>query len=464
MTFANSTGGPQRNVPEGQPRIAQRFSVGNAAVEESSPEGTTESRRRRVEFSRPFGTWPLSVTQPNAEALGYSRDVRPGQGLAPCSPLAEGGEDTAGRHAAKFLDCRGDPFFVGLALAQGMLLVTKPSLALIALGMWWNANTISHNFIHRPFFRGRHWNAIFSAYLSLVLGVPQSLWRARHLAHHAGVSPAKFRIGGQMIVEGLLILAVWIALLVFAPQFLLTTYLPGLGLGLGLCQLQGHYEHVRGTVSHYGRLYNVLFFNDGYHVEHHLRPAMSWARLPAQKAGGARVSRWPAVLRWLDVFSLTSLERLVLRSKKLQTFVLKKHEKAFRALLTPRLTELRSIQIVGGGLFPRTALVLKRLAPQARLRIVDARAENLQQARRFLGEEMELTQQFFDPSVAGSVSADCDLLVIPLDFEGDREAIYRRPPARTVAVHDWLWRRRGVSSVVSVLLLKRLNLASSIPE
>ena len=48
----------------------------------------------------------------------------------------------------------------------------------------WNANTIAHNFIHRPFFRARALNTAFSCYLSLLLGFPQSLWRARHLAHH----------------------------------------------------------------------------------------------------------------------------------------------------------------------------------------------------------------------------------------------------------------------------------------
>jgi hypothetical protein len=38
----------------------------------------------------------------------------------------------------------------------------------IAAGLWWNANTISHNFIHRPF-RSRALNLIFSIYLSVLL-------------------------------------------------------------------------------------------------------------------------------------------------------------------------------------------------------------------------------------------------------------------------------------------------------
>jgi hypothetical protein len=60
--------------------------------------------------------------------------------------------------------------------------------------------------------------------------------------------------------------------------------------------------------------------------------------------------------------------------------------------------------------------------------------------------------------VSIAMYASFDLVVLPLSFEGDRDALYDRPPARTVIVHDWLWRKRGVSGIVSVALLKRLNL------
>ena len=53
---------------------------------------------------------------------------------------------------------------------------------------------------------------------------------------------------------------------------------------------------------------------------------------------------------------------------------------------------------------------------------------------------------------------DFDLTVIPLCLEGDRAAIYRHPPSSIVLVHDWIWRPRGKGAVVSVLLLKRINL------
>jgi hypothetical protein len=68
--------------------------------------------------------------------------------------------------------------------------------------------------------------------------------------------------------------------------------------------------------------------------------------------------------------------------------------------------------------------------------------------------EVEYINQRFDPAAA----CDFDLLVIPLALVGDRRVIYQQPPAPVVLVHDWIWRARGTSVVVSWLLLKRLNL------
>ena len=88
---------------------------------------------------------------------------------------------------------RWDALMMALAAAQGVLLLTMPMAPAIALGVWWNSNTISHNFIHRPFFRRRSANALFAAYESVLLGIPQTLWRDRHLAHHAGVHRCRHR-------------------------------------------------------------------------------------------------------------------------------------------------------------------------------------------------------------------------------------------------------------------------------
>ncbi len=353
-----------------------------------------------------------------------------------------------------------DALFIALAVAHGTLLLAIPSVALISIGLWWNANTISHNFVHRPFFRARALNTVFSWYLSLLLGFPQTLWRERHLAHHAGASggmscgvPWWRRFQPLLAIELGSVLALWSALLIIVPAFAISKYLPGYLLGLALCYLHGHYEHARGTVSYYGRLYNVLFFNDGYHVEHHDRPGEDWRRLPKRVVSGASSSRWPALFRWVESLNLCLLERLVLRSSFLQRFVLKKHERAVRKLL-PALPAVRKVGIVGGGLFPRTALILKRLLPDARLILIDMSVENLQTARAFLEVEVEFVNDCFN----SASRYDLDLLVIPLAFVGDREAIYRHPPAPVVLVHDWLWHRRGASVIVSRVLFKRLNL------
>lgn len=346
---------------------------------------------------------------------------------------------------------RGNPLLVALAAAHACLLLALPSPLVVALGLWWNANTVAHNFIHRPFFHSRAQNAFFSLFLTLLLGFPQSLWRRRHLAHHAGRRPDA-RWDAELVAETALLAALALALVLVAPAFLVGAYAPGYSLGLGLCWLQGHYEHVNGTASHYGRLYNLLFFNDGYHVEHHAFPSARWSELPGHVSRGARASRWPAVLRWLDALSLEGLERQVIPSPRLRRFVLACHARAFRRLL-PGLAGIRHVKIVGGGLFPRTALILREVLPGARLTIIDHSAENLASARRFLDGDVGFVLRSYEPPP----SEDADLVVVPLAYVGDRRAFYRHPPS-PVVVHDWIWRRRGSSAVVSWLLLKRLNL------
>jgi hypothetical protein len=386
--------------------------------------------------------------------------ARRGRAIAPSPPLS-GGETAAGgvRDArSRARDFNGllrhgkwDGAFVALALAHGALVAAAPSVPVIALGLWWNANTISHNFVHAPFFRRPSLNAVFSAYLSLLLGLPQRLWRDRHLAHHAG-KEWRWRGSGPLAFEMTLVAALWGALAAKAPGFLVSVYLPGFLIGLFLCWVQGHFEHRRGTTSHYGRIYNFLFFNDGYHVEHHARPLEHWRRLPQHATPNARASGWPAVLRWLEGCNLDGLEQLVLRSRTLQRYVLTRHERAIQSLL-PGIGRIETAGVVGGGLFPRTALILRRLLPEANITIIDANPDHLRTARRFLDGQVTCVQGFFESERA----VDFDLVVIPLAYVGNRGMIYRRPPARVVLVHDWIWRRRGPGAVVSWILLKRVN-------
>jgi hypothetical protein len=198
----------------------------------------------------------------------------------------------------------------------------------------------------------------------------------------------------------------------------------------------------------------VLCFNDGYHAEHHAFPGVHWTALPRRINPGSRVSAWPPLLRWVDALSLEMLERLVLRWPRLQRFVLDVHRNAFRVLLA-QLPPLRRVAIVGGGLFPRTVMVLRELAPLAEIVVIDASRPNLETARRLVDADVTFEHAYFS---ATDDPRDFDLVVIPLAFRGNRAAIYRRPPAKAVLVHDWMWRRRGRGCVISVALLKRLNL------
>jgi hypothetical protein len=312
-----------------------------------------------------------------------------------------------------------------------------------------------------PFFRSRSANVVFSACLSLLLGLPQSLWKAKHLAHHRD-QPFRWRpIRHEWIAEGALVFALWTSLAMFAPWFLVTIYLPGWLIGLGLCEMHGRWEHVRGTVSHYGWLYNWLFFNDGYHVEHHNRPSHHWTQLAnTRQASDQHVSRWPAVLRWLELVSLDGLEEWVCRSPRLQRFVLRVHRQALEKLL-PTMSCPRRAVIVGGGLFPRTALALRDLLPETELVLVDARQDRLDRARGWLGQRVSYVAAFCTAANLTQLAGEADLVVVPLALCGRRIEFYRNPPARHVLVHEWLWRPHGVSAVVSWLLLKRINVVAS---
>lgn len=387
------------------------------------------------------------------------------------------------------------------ALVLGALVATVAAFAarrgpigLVALGLtvavvvWWGSNTVAHIHLHAPLLRARALNRAFSLYLSLLLCVPQTLWRDRHLWHHAG-EPApgpRVRDRRAFAVETALVLALAIGLGALQPLLLLG-WIPGWLVGLGLCQAQGDGEHkgpldgdVPDGISCYGRLYNLLWFNDGYHAEHHRHPREHWTRLPARRVDGAATSAWPPVLRpparalnAAAARALVWLEHLALGSPRLQRFLIAAHARALGTILAAMPSPPGRVCVVGGGLFPRTALVLRRLAPRAALTILDADAAHLDRARaelaaRGLLDGITLVHARFDPAAPG----DFDLVIVPLGYRGDRAALYRAAITEAgsdgdgstarpaLAIHDWLWRRRGrVGATVSLVLLKRINLA-----
>src|SRR5262249_13648890 len=146
------------------------------------------------------------------------------------------------------------------------------------------------------------------------------------------------------------------------------------------------------------------------------------------------------------------------RSPRLQRFVLRCHERAWRQLLTR--DEISSVLIVGGGLFPRTALILQKLLPRARITILDASDCSLRVAEPLLPDTVQRIHAFYEPSLHRGF----ELVVLPLAYIGDRRQFYDSPSAPLMVIHDWLWRRRGRSCVISWLLFKRMNLIRASDE
>ncbi|AHH98881.1 fatty acid desaturase family protein [Kutzneria albida] len=95
------------------------------------------------------------------------------------------------------------------------------------------------------------------------------------------------------------------ALTAICWQWTLFCYLPAYFLALAMVNVQNYYRHygadpdnrAADSVSYYGRLYNRLAFNDGYHQEHHLNPGAHWSQLPAvRRRHQARLDAQPRII------------------------------------------------------------------------------------------------------------------------------------------------------------------------
>ncbi|MCI3180490.1 fatty acid desaturase [Caulobacter sp. CCUG 60055] len=235
-------------------------------------------------------------------------------------------------------------------------------LCLYSIGISWNINGVSHNFLHTPFFRWKPLNYAFSLLESVAIGFSQTFYTWVHLRHHEGnsdrpgpdgetrdwlsiyrhgrdgqpenvwgyVFKSFFRDGGGSIYKALkerrpfdaewgrveiaavalffiaMVVVNWKAVLCMVPFYY---------FGECLSNLNGYYEHLNGDpdepiawgVSTYAPIYNLTWFNNGHHAEHHYRPAVHWTRLPAmrraieeeQRAKGVHVIGTPHALGFL---------------------------------------------------------------------------------------------------------------------------------------------------------------------
>lgn len=227
----------------------------------------------------------------------------------------------------------------------------------------WNINGISHNFLHNPYFRPAFLNRCFSFLESLTMGFSQVFYENIHKRHHIGnadlpdekgntIDPLSiykhgqegkpeniwayvflsymrddpretfndiYRLSPREAYWGVAEIAAFV--LFFAAGFVLNWkfmcyFLPFYYFGHCLSYLNGYYLHLGGNpdlpiawgVSSYHKLYNWLWFNNGYHAEHHYRPRLHWTKMhefhveiaEQQQAAGVRVIKPPHALGFLD--------------------------------------------------------------------------------------------------------------------------------------------------------------------
>ncbi|MGA2233742.1 MAG: fatty acid desaturase, partial [Tepidisphaeraceae bacterium] len=115
----------------------------------------------------------------------------------------------------------------------------------------------------------------------------------------------------EMGLTGLTMLTMFILSWKFLLFFMLFWY-----FGHCLSYLNGYFEHFGGNpdvpiawgVSSYNKLYNFVWFNNGFHAEHHYRPRAHWTRMKSlhdqieedQRAKGVRVIKPPHAFGFLD--------------------------------------------------------------------------------------------------------------------------------------------------------------------
>ncbi len=354
--------------------------------------------------------------------------------------------------------------------------------------IWWASNTVSHIHLHSNLFKQAWLNTGFGLYLTLLTSIPQSLWRFRHLQHHAPNQTRKFNyFRFTFCFEVVALFGLWVGMGVYATPLIYIVYFPGFLLGLGLCQIQGYFEHhlhgmtVPQGTSYYNPAYNFLFFNDGYHVEHHLMPNTHWSqhRRRIFNTGQNFNGAYPPILAWLDTlhlvlnklqaYCLIHLENKIFRFPKLQYYVIASHKRAVAILMHRYQVPAPSkICVVGGGGFPRTVLFLRELYPMAQITVVDKSLVNLNIAKKFLeAQNHSLTYIQFCNGISTSIRlTHFDLVSIPLGFSGHKSSLLASPGTHSNTVylmHDWIWRMGERSARVSWWLFKRINLYRAKP-
>ena len=216
----------------------------------------------------------------------------------------------------------------------------------------------------------------------------------------------------------------------------------------------------RPGVDVHTRLYNRFWFNDGFHAAHHRAPAAHWTTLPARAAPGDVVSPLPPILRWAEALpalanrvaaaasTASSARRWVSRRPPLPVVT---HTRAWRALLRdgvrhPRGDHHRRRPVPAHGARARPPSAggpphdrrRRPRAPRQRARFCPPTAGRASLRRVVFDAGRSIRRRRPRPISSSSRS--------PSAANG---ALLRTPPAPLVAVHDWLWRRRGATGTGS---------------
>ena len=308
-----------------------------------------------------------------------------------------------------------DALVLGAALVQAALLAAALALAAtavpgpgarvalavgLALAMNWGSNTVSHIHLHAPLFRGEAANGAFSLFLSVLLAVPQSWWKLRHLAHHE-LPDARDEPPG-----------------------------PGAARARRRRARRAARRRRGARRGRAARLRDRLRARDAARLRALREPGAAGAPAQRRRRRRARAALQPAVVqrrlprrppprargplddpagaRRRRATSSAPCRRSSAGSnssprsptappprRSTRSSARRWGSPSSAATCSPRTRapgrallrdapDIREVTIIGGGLFPRTALVLARLLPDARLTIVDAVPAHLEHARAFL--------------------------------------------------------------------------------
>jgi fatty acid desaturase len=244
-----------------------------------------------------------------------------------------------------------------------VLLAAVSGLAILFLYLT-NYQCVSHYHIHIPYFRSRALNDVFSIFNSLALGVPQTLYHVHHLYHHKGNNDRRdpatgttidfassyryskdpdveegfvsFSLKGpiraeilplvregirlrrttQIALEFVALGLFWLLLAWLSWRNFAFFYLPLWFLGQVLNYAENYLEHsgashlsrLDNSVSCYNRFYNWIWFNNGYHQEHHYRPGVHWSQLPKVRSLMLEDSK-RRIVPYCHVFNLPWIQR-----------------------------------------------------------------------------------------------------------------------------------------------------------